>query len=222
MYLLKGFTFTNYNIPLKDLVVGTTTGVINVNPQTYRISMVDDFELNDTFAPRNGANPPELRTTNFGGSPTWQDTNGADKFDFFIFEVGGNDEFAVQPILVGGALGQKVVVKAAQWLATAPEPLPDMKKSGGDNNGQQIAGIAFKITDLLGEDGKPLANDTIIEGLLFTSPGVDSLLHLRHDRDAGGLGTQACQRGHRGQRASPAAMVGRSQRRIGESLLQRQ
>ena len=150
LYLLKGFTFTNYSIPLKDLVVGTTTGVINVNPQTYRISMVDDFELNDTFAPRNGANPPELRTTNFGGSPTWQDTNGADKFDFFIFEVGGNDEFAVQPILVGGALGQKIVVKAAQWLATAPEPLPDLKKSGGDNNGQQIAGIAFKITDLLG------------------------------------------------------------------------
>lgn len=173
LYLLKGFTFANYDIPFKDLVVGTTTGVINVNPQTYKISMVDDFELNDTFAPRNGANPPELRTTNFGGSATWQDTNGADKFDFFIFEIGGNDEFALQAILVGGALGQKVVVKASQWLATAPEPLPDLKKSGGDNNGQQIAGLAFKITDLLGEDGKPLANDTTIEGLLFTSPGVD-------------------------------------------------
>lgn len=37
-----------------------------------------------------------------------QNTNG-DGYDFFIFEAGRNDEFAVQAILPGGVLGQKVV-----------------------------------------------------------------------------------------------------------------
>ena len=172
-YWLEGFTFADHDIPLEDLVVGTTTGVVNVSADTYDFGMVDDFELNDTFAPRNGANPPEFQTRNFGGSPTWQDTNGADKFDFFIFEAGANDEFTVQPIFPDGTLGQKVVVPSSKWRDTGPEPMPDLTKSGGDNNNQQIAGIAFKITDLKDENGDVLANDAIIEGLQFTSPGMD-------------------------------------------------
>ncbi len=173
-YWLKGFTFPDHDIALEDLVVGESTGVVNVDDEAGRrdITLADNLELND-FAPRNGANPPEITTINFGGSPTWQDTNGADKFDFFIFEAGGNDEFTVQAVLPGGVLGQKVVVPASKWKDLGPEPRPDINRTPGPNNNQPIHGIAWKITDLLDADGNALANDTVIEGLVFTSPGMD-------------------------------------------------
>lgn len=173
VYLLEGFTFPDYDIPGSLLVVGESTGVVNVNDEAGRqdITLADNFDLND-FAPRNGANPPEIRTVNFGGSPTWQDTNG-DQFDFFIFEAGGNDEFALQAILPGGVLGQKIVVPASQWDDLGGEPEPDLQRSPGPNNNQQINGIAWKITDMVDENGDPLTNESVIEGLIFTSPGMD-------------------------------------------------
>ena len=106
-YWLEGFTFIDHNTPFKDLVLGESSGVVNVDG-AGDITSIDDFDLN-SFAPRNGATPPEFQTRNFGGSPTWQDTNG-DGYDFFIFEAGRNDEFAVQAILPGGVFGQKVIV----------------------------------------------------------------------------------------------------------------
>ena len=172
-YWLKGFTFADYEIPGGQLVVGQSTGAANVDDEAGRrdITLADNLELND-FAARNGVVPPEITTVNFGGSPTWQDTNG-DKFDFFVFEAGGNDEFAVQAILPGGTLGQKVVVKAATWKDLGPEPAPDITRQPNPNNGQVIYGIAWKITDLLDESGTALTNESVIEGLVFTSSGLD-------------------------------------------------
>ncbi len=171
-YWLEGFTFVDHNIPLEDIVVGETTGVENVGGGDG-IASIDDLDLN-SFAPRNGANPPELTTVNFGGSATWQDTNGADKYDFFVFEAGRNDQFAVQAILVGGVLGEKVVVPKSQWEPSiAGEPKLDLQRNPGPNNNQDIGGIAFKITDLKDENGSLLSNDAVIEGLVFTSPGMD-------------------------------------------------
>ena len=170
-YWLEGFTFIDHNIPLEDLVLGESTGVVNVTG-AGDISALDDFDLNN-YAPRNGAVPPEFQTRNFGGSPTWQDTNG-DGYDFFIFEVGRNDEFAVQAILVGGTFGQKVVVPRARWRpSVAGEPDINLNGNGGPNNNQQIGGIAFRITDLKDENGDPLTQESVIEGLQFTSPGMD-------------------------------------------------
>ena len=170
-YWLEGFTFVDHNIPLEDLVLGESTGVVNVTG-AGDITSIDDFDLN-SYAPRNGATPSEFQTRNFGGSPTWQDTNG-DSYDFFIFEVGRNDEFAVQAILPGGVFGQKVVVPKARWEPSiAGEDDIALRGSSGPNNNQQIGGIAFKVTDLLDVDGNPLTNESIIEGLQFTSPGMD-------------------------------------------------
>jgi len=172
-YWLEGFTFADYTIPGDQLVVGQSTGAVNVDDDQGRrdITLADNLELND-FAPRNGAVPPEITTVNFGGSPTWEDTNG-DNFDFFIFEAGGNDEFAVQAVLPGGVLGQKVIVPASKWKDLGPEPAPDLKRQPGPNNNQPIHGIAFKITDLLDDGGTALTNESVIEGLVFTSPGMD-------------------------------------------------
>jgi hypothetical protein len=169
-YLLKGFTFVDYNIPGKDLVLGQSTGVVNVgDPAEFNMSTVDDFDLN-SFATRNGANPAHMETRNFGGSPTWQDTNG-DQYDFFVFEIGdrdngakgGNDEFSVQPILPGGVLGNPVVVPAATFgPSVASEPAIQLQRVGANNTGQRVGGIAFKVTDLLDDQGKPLTNSSVI------------------------------------------------------------
>ena len=170
-YWLEGFTFIDHNTPLENLVLGESSGVVNVTG-SGDITSLDDFDLN-SYAPRNGATPPEFQTRNFGGSSTWQDTNG-DRYDFFIFEVGRNDEFAVQAILPGGVFGQKVIVPKARWEpSVAGEPDIALNCDGGANNNQQIGGIAFKVTDLLDENGDPLTNESIIEGLQFTSPGMD-------------------------------------------------
>jgi len=170
-YWLGGFTFIDHNTPLEDLVLGESSGVVNVDG-AGDITSIDDFDLN-SFAPRNGATPPEFQTINFGGSPTWQDTNG-DGYDFFIFEAGRNDEFAVQAILPGGVFGQKLIVTKALWEPSiAGDPDIDLNRTPGPNNNQLIGGIAFKVTDLLDENGYPLTNESIIEGLQFTSPGMD-------------------------------------------------
>jgi hypothetical protein len=170
-YWLEGFTFVDHNTPLEDLVLGESTGVVNVTG-AGDITAIDDFDLN-SYAPRNGATPSEIQTRNFGGSPTWQDTNG-DGYDFFIFEVGRNDEFAVQAILPGGVFGQKVVVPASKWRPSiAGEDDIALTCDTGPNNNQQIGGIAFKVTDLLDENGDPLTNESVIEGIQYTSPGMD-------------------------------------------------
>ncbi len=170
-YWLQGFAFIDQNVPLEDLVVGESTGVVNVTG-AGDITAIDDFDLN-SYAPRNGASPQEIQTKNFGGSPTWQDMNG-DGYDFFVFEIGRNDQFAVQAILPGGVLGEKVIVPQGRWSpSTAGEPDINLNCSGGPNNDQKIGGIAFKITDLLDENGNPLTNKSVIEGLQFSSPGMD-------------------------------------------------
>ena len=180
-YMLQGYTFQGYgdlgvpdhNIPLDALVLGQSTGVANVGaPPEFVIENNDDFDLN-SFVPRNGADPPEIQVRNFGGSETWQDTNGEDKFDFFIWEVGANDQFAVRPILPGDVLGEPVVVPGSKFKDTGGEPLPDLRRAGAYNTGQQIGGIAFKVTDLLDENGNALTNDAVILGLEFSSPGID-------------------------------------------------
>ena len=180
-YMLQGYTFQGYsdygvpdhNIPVDALVLGQSTGVANVGvPPEFVIENNDDFDLN-TFVPRNGADPAEIQVRNFGGSETWQDTNGEDKFDFFIWEVGANDQFAVRPILPGDVLGEPVVVSSKTFRETGGEPPPGIKRAGAYNTGQVIGGIAFKVTDLLDENGNALTNDAVILGLEFSSGGMD-------------------------------------------------
>jgi len=176
-YLFHGFTFTDANIPLEDIVVGEVTmQQISIDPGGHdNPGDVQDFDL-ESGLPRSGQSDPKMYIRNWGGSPTWQDTNG-DMYDFFLFEYGRNDEFTVQPILPGPdgseVLGEPVVVPASTWLpSNAGEP--DIALSGVSfNGGQPLGGIAFKITDLLDENGNPLTNESVILGLLYTNGGMD-------------------------------------------------
>jgi len=180
-YMLLGYTFPDFpdvgivghTIMAEDLVVGVSGMVTTVNAFNTP-DMVDDLELNWTFAPRNGESPPEITTRMFGGSLTWQDTNGEDKFDFFIWEIGGNDQFTVRAILPDDVMGEVVVVDKDKWKDFGDLARPDMNANGSTaNGGQDICGIAFKVTDLLDENGQPLPNDAVIWGLQFSSPGLD-------------------------------------------------
>ncbi len=176
-YLFRGFTFVDANIPLEDIVVGEVTmQEISIDPGGHdNPGDVQDFDL-ESGLPRSGQSDPKMYIRNWGGSPTWQDTNG-DMYDFFLFEYGRNDEFTVQPILAspGGieVFGEPVVVPASTWLPSNPDE-PDIALSGVTfNGGQPLGGIAFKVTDLRDENGNPLTNESVILGLLYTNGGMD-------------------------------------------------
>ena len=177
-YLFRGFTFIDANIPLDDIVVAEeiTMQEISIDPgQHDNPGDVQDFDL-ESGLPRSGQSDPEMYVRNWGGSPTWQDTNG-DLYDFFLFEYGRNDEFTVQPILPGPGgteiLGEPVVVPASAWLPSVAGE-PDIALSGVSfNGGQTLGGIAFKVTDLKDENGDPLTNESVILGLLYINGGMD-------------------------------------------------
>ncbi len=177
-YPFRGFTFIDANIPLEDIVVAEeiTMQEISIDPANHdNPGDVQDFDL-ESGLPRSGQSDPKMYVRNWGGSPTWQDTNG-ELFDFFLFEYGRNDEFTIQPILPGPGgseiLGEPVVVPASTWLpSTAGEP--DIALTGQSfNGGQTLGGIAFKVTDLKDENGDPLTNESVILGLLYINGGMD-------------------------------------------------
>jgi hypothetical protein len=172
-YLLAGFTFIDGNIPGTDLVLGEVTmQTISINPGGHPQSDIHDWDLN-SFLPRSGQSDPRMWVRNFGGSETWQDTNG-DMYDFFVFEFGRNDEFSVGAILPGDVLGEVVVVPTSNWLPSI-EGDPDiaLHRSGPDNSNQPLGGVAFKVTDLKDQNGDPLTNESVILGLVYTNGGLD-------------------------------------------------
>jgi hypothetical protein len=176
-YPFRGFTFIDANIPLEDIVVGEVTmQEISIDPGLHdNPGDVQDFDL-ESGLPRSGQSDPKMYVRNWGGSPTWQDTNG-DLYDFFLFEYGRNDEFTVQPILPGPGgteiLGEPVVVPASTWHPSAAGE-PDIALTGQSfNGGQTLGGIAFKVTDLKDENGDPLTNESVILGMLYINGGMD-------------------------------------------------
>jgi hypothetical protein len=187
-YLLRGFTFIDHNVPFEDLVLGSSEtdsfeGI--AAPPTN----MDNFDI-DGLTTKSG-HKPEIWITMLGGSSSWQDTND-DQYDFFIFEAGKNDQFSVAPILVpelpgtyddrsgklselvdAGVIGQLVGRPASTWNTSADgEPDIDLKAVNG-NGGQNIGGIAWKVTDMLDAKGDPLTHDSVIYGVLISSGGVD-------------------------------------------------
>jgi len=172
-YLLGGFTFIDGNIPRTDLVLGEVTmQTISINPGGHPQSDIHDWDLN-SFLPRSGQSDPLMWIRNFGGSETWQDTNG-DIYDFFVFEFGRNDEFSVRAILPGDVLGEVVVVPTSNWLPSVEgEPDIALHRSGPDNSNQPLGGVAFKVTDLKDQNGDPLTNESVILGLVYTNGGMD-------------------------------------------------
>jgi hypothetical protein len=94
----------------------------------------------------------------------WTDTNG-DGPDFFVFEVGGNDPIEVAPIFADGSQG--VLVPLSGWNATG------FSAVGGPNVGQEVAGLAFHITDLRQPDGQPMSSGAAIRGIRIVGSTID-------------------------------------------------
>lgn len=174
VWMVAGFTFIDYNIPVEDIVTGITTGG-NASPN------MDNLDLH-LFQGRANENPPYLLTTLFGGESLWSDGNG-DKYDFFIFEnssPGQTENLTIQAILDDGTLGRAIGVVGADWdPANLDLPEPSMRdelglvRTADPQSGKGPWGIAFKVTDLMDADGNALTNNSLIQGLRINSAGGD-------------------------------------------------
>ena len=163
-YNLLSVTVGGYTVTVESLKTGTTVGVAD---QGGAVSDMDNFDLN-ALAARNAPSSNVLTTTMFGGQKTWSNTNG-DNPDFFLFEVGSNDNgVTVKAILPGGALGQPITLPNGSAWGKA-----GLSRVGNPNGGQAIGGVCWAITDLLDAGGKPLTNGSAVEGLVLTSATVD-------------------------------------------------
>jgi len=161
-YMIQSITVGSYTVLVSQLTTGTSTGSAAAGTV---IGNADDYDL-DTIVIRTPRSDPVWQIKQFGGQELWFDTNG-DNPDFFIFEVGMNDSFTMQPILSGGELGQEVAVDIGQW---GPTGLHTTVQAGG---GQEIGGIAFSIIDLLDPQGNPLALSTPLSGIQITGVALD-------------------------------------------------
>ncbi len=161
-YILQSVTIGGYTVTVDNLRTGTSAGVADV---AGHITNADDFDLNN-IAARNNPSNALWTITMIGGQSSWVDTNG-DLPDFFIFEAGMNDDIEVQAILPRGVLGQKLNISKSNWGDTG------LNRKGSPNDGQDIGGLAFAITDLKNASGAPLANSSVIEGIRVTSGTLD-------------------------------------------------
>ncbi len=166
-FWLKSITVGGYTVTVDQLVTGTSTGVATAQPAPYNdITAADNFDLN-LFAGRATETPPTWEITKLGGRPAWMDTNGNNP-DFFLFETGGNQDFAIAAILPGGTVGRSVNVPQSTFGDTGLTIT-----TGGPHNGQTIEGVAFAVTDLLDQNGNHLTNSSVVEGIQIGSEGID-------------------------------------------------
>jgi len=166
-FWLESITVEGYTVTVDELVTGLSEGVATAQPAPYdEITDADNFDLN-LFAGRADEVPPTWQIKELGGRPIWTDTN-RDNPDFFLFETGGNQDFSIEAILPGGIIGQSVNVPQSTFGDTGL-----VITTSGPHNGQTIEGVAFAVTDLLDQNGNNLTNNSVIEGIQISSPGLD-------------------------------------------------
>ena len=102
----------------------------------------------------------------------WYDRNG-DAPDFFLFEVGGDDPVDVAPVFSDGSQGAFAALGGWQPIG--------FTATGGPGQGEPVAGIAFRLTDLRAADGQPLAGDATIRGIRFASGTIDGAVFAAVD-----------------------------------------
>jgi hypothetical protein len=165
-YNLLSITVGNYTVTADRLGVGTSSIV----PEGTPLPRLDNLDLSEGYSTSAGTT---YKTVRFGGKPTWKDSNG-DNPDFFIFESGGEDSPALAAILPGGVLGQAVTVSSSKWGQTKYNR-PAVSVDAEAMQSQPIVGFACAITDLLDAAGKPLTNNSEIEGIQTTRNGMDPM-----------------------------------------------
>ncbi|MFT5152120.1 MAG: hypothetical protein ACI841_002111, partial [Planctomycetota bacterium] len=94
----------------------------------------------------------------------WLDPNGAD-YDFFVFEVGGDDAIQVAPRLLDGSIGQYVSIGG--WTSTG------YAVTSGDNSGQQVYGLAIRRSQLRLANGNPVTASMALRGIVIESSTID-------------------------------------------------
>jgi Domain of unknown function (DUF5060) len=154
-----------------QLAPGTSAGQVEFANEAFGIGAADGRDLATYFVRANAA--PTWRI-NLG---TWTDQGPG--YDFFLFEVGGNDTLTVKPLFHDGSLGQPTVIGG--WTGTG-YTIPT-----GINNGQQVFGLAFRATQLKRANGTPLPQGVTLAGLIVESSSVDGAAFLAH-RPNGGAG----------------------------------
>lgn len=160
-------------LPASDLAAGRSVGAVDFVPLGgMGIGAADGRSLATYFA-RSTASPDWIVDLE-----SWQDANG-DGYDFFLFEVGGNDAVQVAPVFPNGSFGKDAPV--AGWTSTGYQP------SAGPNSGQTVYGLAFKRSQLLDASGTPLAPSATIQGVRIRSASIDGAAFLAHrpNRDVG-------------------------------------
>lgn len=155
-----------------DLAAGHSLGAVEFQSNgAHAIGAADGRNLGTYFA-RNQGVGPNWNVDLLG----WSDSNGSG-YDFFLFEVGGNDVVRVAPRFPDGSFGQEVTLEG--WTSTGYKP------ASGPNSGQTAHGLAFKSRQLKDASGQFLADGTPLVALRLRSTTVDGAAFLMHRPDPG-------------------------------------
>ena len=162
---IESVTMGGETIPASRLFLGMSTGASEfLSAGALPIVAADDLDLSSYFARSNGASPEW--DIDLG---SWSDSNGTLP-DFFVFEVGGNDNLDVQAVFEDGSLGQSVII--SNWTSVG------YSVATGPNSGQAVKGLSFGCHDLKDAAGAFLNPGTTLRGIRITSPTVDGAAFL--------------------------------------------
>ena len=163
---LTSITYGGQTIQAGELENGFSVGESEALAQGAGvIGTADDLDLKSYFARNNGV-PPEwdiFLTTWLDGDPGFP--------DFFVFDVGGNDDLQAAALFADGSIGQPVDI-TSDWIPTG------VKVTSGPNGGQFVFARHFSVTDLLTAAGAPLSAETIVSGVRVLSSTVDGAVFL--------------------------------------------
>lgn len=150
-------------VPYTDLRPGLSLGPVMDHPWATTIRSADGRNLESYFIRDDMAGDWEVFLGEFTPSP-------GPAADFFLFDVGGNDQINVRAKLADGSIGAAVSVQG--WSYTG------MSVAAGPNLGQPVHGLAFRFEELRDAGGAPLGAGDVITSLLIDSPDVDGAAFL--------------------------------------------
>ncbi len=166
-YVIEQITVDGYTVEASQLAFGTSSGEVdNLGPGVFNeITDADDYDLNTVFGRSDGGINPLWVIRSFGDA-VFTSVNGGDP-DFFIFEAGGDDALQVRAILDDGSEGVWVTISTGPGNNWGDTGVVKTTSNNDINDGQNIYGIAFDITDL------GVGEDAVLQGIDLTSATID-------------------------------------------------
>ncbi len=154
-------------LPADQLRPGHSSGEVEFQESGFAVGAADDRNLETYFA-RQSTSP--ILDVDLG---SWRDQGTG--YDFFLFEVGGNDAVRVRARFPDGSLGRPVALHG--WSPTGYHP------PSGANAGQEVQALAFSAAQLRDAAGQPLPAGVTLSGLRFESATFDVAAFLVHRVD---------------------------------------